>query len=102
MAYAKRLGHGDLHMIDVTGVPQWLEQRIAEAQSQQVLHRLLAKVVIDTEGLRFLEPAADRVVDLVRAGQVAADRLFHDDPRRALVEFVLAKPRADVDEQLRR
>ena len=47
---AEGLGHGDLHVVDVLRVPQRLEQRVGEAQRQQVLHRLLAEVVVDAEG----------------------------------------------------
>ncbi len=50
-----RLGDGDLHVIDDIAVPQPLEDRVGEAQRQQVLHRLLAEVVVDAEGLRLGE-----------------------------------------------
>ena len=46
------LGDGDLHVLDAAAPPQRLEQRIAEAQRQQVLHRLLAEIVIDAKDLR--------------------------------------------------
>src|SRR5436309_7625122 len=48
-AFADRqgLGHGDLHVIDVAMVPDRLEQRVGEAEHEQVLHRLFAKVVVD-------------------------------------------------------
>ena len=42
-----RLGHGDLHVIDVAAVPDRLEDAVGEAEHQDVLHRLLAQVVID-------------------------------------------------------
>ena len=58
--------------------------------------------MVDAIGLRFVEDAADRIVDLVGAGQVAADRLLQHHARLAAVEVVFAQAVADVDEQFRR
>ena len=44
-------GIGDLHMIDEALVPDRLEDAVAEAEDQQVLHRLFAEVVIDAVNL---------------------------------------------------
>ena len=44
-----RFGHGDLNVIDPLAFPQQLEQPIAEAKREQVLHRLLAEIMIDAE-----------------------------------------------------
>ena len=54
---AHRLGHRDLHVVDRGRVPQRLEQHVGEAQRQQVLHRLLAEIVIDAEDLLLGEHA---------------------------------------------
>ncbi len=43
------LGHRDLDVVDGDLVPQGLEQGVGEPQGQQVLHRLLAEVVVDAE-----------------------------------------------------
>ena len=43
------LGHGDLHVVDVAAVPDRLVHLVGEAQRQDVLHRLLAEVVVDAE-----------------------------------------------------
>ena len=48
-ADADVLGHRDLHVVDVVGVPDRLEHLVGEAQGQQVLDRLLAEVVVDAE-----------------------------------------------------
>ena len=48
---AERLGHGDLHAFDVVAVPDRFEERVRESEQQQVLHRLLAEVVVDPEDL---------------------------------------------------
>ena len=51
-ADADVLGHRDLHVVDVVGVPDRLEQLVGEAQRQQVLDRLLAEVVAIRNGTR--------------------------------------------------
>ena len=61
------LGHRDLHVVDVVGVPDRLEQLVGEAQRQQVLHRLLAEVVVDAEDRVGREDALDDVVELAGA-----------------------------------
>ena len=79
------LGHGDLHVIDVLLVPERLEDAVGEAQHQQVLHRLLAEVVIDAVGLAFGEGLADGADDFAGAVQIAADRLLDDDAREGQI-----------------
>ena len=47
-----RLGHRDLHVVDVAAVPDRLEDPVAEPEDEQVLDGLLAQVVVDAEDLR--------------------------------------------------
>jgi hypothetical protein len=63
-----RLGHCDLHVVNMGRVPERLVQRVGEPQRHQVLHRLLAEIVVDAEDLVLVEDAADRVVELARRG----------------------------------
>ena len=58
-----RLRDGDLDMVDVRAVPQRLEQRIGEAQSEQVLDRFLAEIMVDPEGAVLGERRRHRVID---------------------------------------
>ncbi len=88
---ADGLGDRDLHVVDDVGVPQPLEDRVGETERQQVLDRLLAEVVVDAEDLRLGKDPADVNVDLPRRGEVMADRLFQDDPRRRGDEVVRAE-----------
>ena len=48
---AESFGHGDLHIVNVVAFPDRLEDAVGEAEDQEVLHRLLAEVVIDAEDL---------------------------------------------------
>ena len=60
-ADADVLGHRDLHVVDVVGVPDRLEQVVREAHREDVLHRLLAEVVVDPEDrLRREDPVDAR------------------------------------------
>ncbi len=63
---AQGLGDGDLHVIDVTGVPQRLEQSIGEAQRHQILHGLFAEIMIDAINTVFRKHLADRIIDGAR------------------------------------
>ena len=84
-ADADVLGHGDLHVVDVVVVPDRLEQLVGEAQRHQVLHRLLAQVVVDPEHRRGREHRRDDPVQLLGAGQVVAERLLDHHPAPPVV-----------------
>ena len=77
---AQRLGHVDLHVVDVVAVPDRLEQPVGEPEGEDVLRRLLAEEVVDPEDLLLVEDLVQRGVQRPRAGQVGAERLLHDDP----------------------
>ena len=53
--HAHLLGDRDLHRADVPAVPQRLEDAVAKPQRQDVLHCLLAEIVIDPVHLRLIE-----------------------------------------------
>ena len=73
-------------MVDVAGVPHRLENRVGETQDHDVLRGLLAEVVVDAVGLRFLEGTLDEIVQTTGTGQVGAEGFFHNDagPRAGL------------------
>ena len=58
---AEALGHRDLHVLDVVAVPDRLEERVGEAEVEDVLHRLLAEVVVDAEDALLGEDAVQRL-----------------------------------------
>ena len=49
------LRHGDLNALDMVAIPERLEEGVREAEDEQVLHRLLAEVVVDAVDLRLVE-----------------------------------------------
>ena len=77
---ADRLGHGDLHRVDVAAVPDRLEEAISEAEDRQVLDRLLAQVMIDAVDLLLVEDLSNLAGQLSGAGQVEAEWLLDDHP----------------------
>jgi hypothetical protein len=50
-------------VVDPAGVPQRFQQRVGEPRDEQVLHALLAEVVVDAEDLPLLEHRTHGVVD---------------------------------------
>ena len=62
-------------------VPGRFEQRVREAEVQQVLDGLFAQVVVDAIDRRLGEHRVDRVVEHPRAGAVVAERFFDHDAR---------------------
>lgn len=105
-ADADVLGHRDLHVVDVTAVPDRLPHRVGEAQRQDVLDRLLAEVVVDPEDLVRREDVVHELVELLRALQVVAERLLDDGAPPAAVllvgQPVLLELLDDLGEELRR
>ena len=96
---------GDLNVIDIVPVPDGLEDAVGEAEDEDVLHRLLAQVMIDAEDLFFGEYTVHFIVQRARRGQVMAEWLFDDQAHLALLGFghaVRAKLLNDLGKILRR
>ena len=72
------LGHRDLDVVDVALVPQRLEHRVGEPQRQDVLHRLLAQVVVDPEDVIGTHDASHEIIELSGAGAVVPEGLLND------------------------
>ena len=89
------LGHRDLHVVDVPAVPRGLEHPVREPEGQDVLHGLLAQVVVDPIDLRLVEHRVDVRVQLLRAHEVAPERLLEHD-LRAGVQSGLSDPAHDL------
>ena len=79
-----RLGRRNLDVVDVVAVPDILEDTVGEAEDEDVLHRLLAQVVVDAEDLILVEHLVHVVVQGTGAGQVVAEGLLDDRPNPAL------------------
>ncbi len=84
--HAKLLGDGDLHVLHPLAAPQRLEQRVAEADRHQVLHRLLAQIVVDPVDLVFGEVLRHGRVDRIGRMQVMPERLLQNDADIGMIE----------------
>ena len=84
MADPEILGHGDLDVVDVATVPDRLEDAVGEPQHLEVLHRLLAEVVVEAEHLRLVERRGHLGVQLQRRFEVVPERLLDHQPGRRI------------------
>ena len=82
---ADGLGDGDLDPCDRVAVPDPFEERVPETEDEEVLHRLLAHVVIDAEDALLRNDVVKRPVEFLGRLQIVTKRLLDDD-RRALDE----------------
>jgi hypothetical protein len=82
---AERLLEGDLDVVDVVAVPGSAEERVTEAKDQDVLHHLLAKIVVNSEQLLFVPVGLKRLLQLARAGKILSKRLLDNDTSNAVL-----------------
>ncbi|MNV36050.1 hypothetical protein D3C71_1275140 [compost metagenome] len=100
--HAIALGDQDVHRFDEVAVPHRLQQRVAETQCHQVLHRRLAEVVVQAEHAVFVDQLADGLQDFLSAVGVRADRLFQHQAVRRGQCATQCQPFAGGDVQARR
>ncbi len=77
---ADRLGGCNLYAVDKVSVPQGFGDGVGETEDHEVLHGLLAQIVIDAVDLLFIENLLEITIQLFRGSQVSSERLFHDHP----------------------
>ena len=87
-------------MVDVLLGEERLEDRVAEAEAQDVLDGLFPEVVIDAVDLALVEDARDDRTQLARAREVGPERLLDDDarPRRLALAVDEARGREIADD----
>ena len=81
-------------MVDIAAVPDRLKDQVAEAEDQDVAHRLLAEVVVDAIDLRLAEHLANLAVELYRRLKVTAERLLNNDATPATIGLLVIEPRS--------
>ena len=60
--YAKAFGHCDLHTLNVVAIPDRFQERIGEAKVEQILYRLLPKIVVDAEDRRLRKDGVQNLI----------------------------------------
>ena len=75
-----RLRHLDLDVVDVSTIPDGLEEAIGEAKDHDVLHGLLAEVMIDAIDLVLPQHTCDLGIEGTCGVEVAPERLLDDHP----------------------
>src|SRR5215831_3139895 len=65
--------------IDRLAIPEGFQERIDEAEEEQVVHRPLAQVMVDAEDRRLVEGAEQGTVERLRRGEIVTERFFNDD-----------------------
>jgi len=91
--------HGDLHMVDIFGLPQRFEQDVGKAHRHQVLHGFLAQIMVDPVNLRFGEMLGQHRIQRTRRDQIASERLFHHDPAPGIGNAVQVQPFGNIAKQ---
>src|SRR6185437_13626268 len=70
-------GHGNLHAFHVVSVPNRLQERICEAEVEEVLHCFLAQIMVDAIHGRFGEKGVYGSVERLRGSEVVTKRLLN-------------------------
>jgi hypothetical protein len=73
---AEALRHGDLDALDVVPVPNRLQEGIGKAKEEEILHRLLAEVMVDAKDRCLGEDRMQSVIQALCRGQVVPEGLF--------------------------
>src|ERR1044072_4603308 len=77
----ERLGHRNLHALDVVAVPDRLKERVGEAEVEKILDGLLTQIMVDAVDRMLGEELVDGVVEFLRRFEVTPERLLdHDAP----------------------
>jgi len=61
---AELFARGNLDVVNVTLIPEMLEERICEAQDHDILSRFFAQKMIDPERARLVETFVHRTIEV--------------------------------------
>src|ERR1035437_3149009 len=74
------LRHCDLDALDVGAVPKRFKHGVGKAEEKQAMDRLFSKVMVYPEDPLLVKGLEQDLIEGARRRQVAAERLFNDDP----------------------
>src|SRR2546425_930686 len=81
-----RLGRDNLNVVDVFSIPEGLENRICKTKDQDVLHRLLAQVMVNPICLAFIEVLADGAIQSLCGCEIPPEGFFDDHSTEGLLD----------------
>ena len=79
MSHVHGFRYRDLNVVDVVAVPEGFEDGVGKPEGQDVLNRLLAKVMINPVDLVFVEYRVDLPVQLLGTGKIVAEGFLYND-----------------------
>src|SRR5436190_20589494 len=79
---------GDLYMVDVTPVPDRLEDSVAKAKDEDVLDRLFAEIMVDAINLPLAEHLLDFGIQAAGRFEIIAERLLDNHATPMAVHFL--------------
>ena len=85
--HAHGFAHGNLHVIDVSPVPDRLEDSVGETKGQNILNGFLAQVVVDAVNLLFARDLEQLLIQGARRIEVASKRFFDDHSPPLMIVF---------------
>ena len=77
---AERLGHVDLHLLDVLAIPVRGGRAVGEAEHVQILGRFLAQEMVDPVHPLLIQDRMNDLVEFAEAAGRGAKRLLEDNP----------------------
>ena len=89
--HAHRLGHRDLHVIDVVAIPDRLEDGVGKAEDDQVLHGFFAQIVIDAIDLFFGKDVMHLLIQRHGRLQIAPEGFLDDEARPAVFAVIQSR-----------
>src|SRR6267142_4955201 len=79
---------GDLHIVDVIPIPHRFEQRITEAENEDVLDCLFAKIMVNPVYRFLIEYIVHDIIKRLRRFQVTPEGLFQNNSSPPFVATV--------------
>ena len=68
-------------MVEIARVPERLENRVREAQDENILRSFFPEKMIDAVGLLFGKRTTHDAIEFARGGEIGAERFLDDDAR---------------------
>src|ERR1700736_1068306 len=78
---SKFFRHGDLHGFDMAAIPERFQDSVGKTEKKHVMHRPLAKVMVNAEDAILSKGAEQNLVEFLGRGEIPAERLFNNHSR---------------------